>query len=116
MKGTNIGEFEELVLLMVGVLYPEAYGVSIKNEIALRSSRKPTLSAVHAVLQRLQQKGFLKSEFGETTKARGGKRKKLFQITAQGSKVLEEVRSMRNELWDQIPKVALSGFSYQRPL
>ena len=108
MKGTNIGELEELILLMVGVLYPEAYGVGIKNEIVVRTGRKVTLSAVHAVLQRLQEKGFLSSEFGEATRVRGGKRKKLFQITASGSRVLAEVRETRNQLWDEIPKVALN--------
>lgn len=107
MKGTNIGEFEELILLMVGVLYPEAYGVGIKNEILNRMGRKVTLSAVHAVLQRLQEKGLLKSEFGASTRVRGGKRKKLFQMTAEGSKILSETRDMRNELWGEIPKVAL---------
>ena len=109
MKGTNIGELEELILLMVGVLYPEAYGVGIKNEIMARTGRKVTLSAVHAVLQRLQEKGFLSSEFGEATRVRGGKRKKLFQITASGSRVLAEVRDTRNQLWEEIPKVALNN-------
>lgn len=108
MKGTNIGEFEELVLLMVGVMHPDAYGVSVKNELLARTGRKATLSAVHAVLQRLQEKGFLNSEFGESTGVRGGKRKKLFRLTAAGSKVLNETRETRNQLWSEIPKVALS--------
>ncbi len=107
MKGTNIGEFEELVLLMVGVLHPEAYGVGIKNAILSRTGRKVTLSAVHAVLQRLQEKGLLKSEFGESTRVRGGKRKKLFEMTSEGSKVLRDTRDIRNELWGEIPSVAL---------
>ena len=111
MKGINIGEFEELILLTVGVLYPEAYGVVIKNEISDRTDRSPKLSAVHAGLQRLQDKGLLKSEFGEATKVRGGKRKKLFQITAQGSKVLSETRVVRNELWNEIPKIALPNYT-----
>lgn len=111
MKGTNIGEFEELVLLMVGVLYPEAYGVGIKNEVLSRTGRKVTLSAVHAVLQRLQEKGLLKSEFGKSTKVRGGKRKKLFEMTSEGSKILSETRDTRNELWSEIPEVALNTTS-----
>ena len=107
MKRANIGEFEELVLLVVGVLYPEAYGVGVKNEILARTGRKATLSAVHAVLQRLQEKELLTSEFGQATQVRGGKRKKLFQITAKGSKVLSELRATRNQLWDEIPPVAI---------
>ena len=111
MQRINIGEFEELILLTVGVLYPEAYGVGIKNEIASRTNRNPKLSAVHAGLQRLKEKGLLVSEFGEATSVRGGKRKKLFQITSQGSRILAESRALRNELWNEIPKIALMDYN-----
>ena len=109
MKGSNLGEFEELIMLTIGVLYPEAYGVNIRDEAALRSGRSITLSAVHAALQRLEQKGFLDSEFGEATSKRGGKRKKYFRITAQGAKVLGEVRELRDQMWGDINEVILQG-------
>ncbi|MDN5199781.1 helix-turn-helix transcriptional regulator [Fulvivirgaceae bacterium BMA10] len=109
MKGTNLGEFEELIMLVAGVLYPEAYGVAIKKEIYTQTGRKVTLSAVHSALHRLEKKGFLESKFGDATKIRGGKRKKFFIITTYGSKVLNEAMSIRKQLWDSIPKVALGG-------
>lgn len=109
MKGTNIGEFEELIMLIVGVLYPEAYGVAIKKDILEQTGRKVTLSAVHSALHRLEKKGLLESKFGDATKKRGGKRKKLFVITTYGSKILNEVMSVRKHLWEAIPKVALGG-------
>ncbi|MEO1053258.1 MAG: PadR family transcriptional regulator [Bacteroidota bacterium] len=107
MKGSNLGEFEELVMLSIAVLFPKAYGVAIKEEINTRAGRRVTLSAVHAALHRLQEKGYLKSAFGEATQQRGGKRKKYFTIKASGAKALEEVRELREQLWSDIDKVAL---------
>lgn len=109
MKGTYLGEFEELVLLTVGVLYQSAYGVSIKEEIEHRSGRKVTLSTVHSSLNRLEEKGYLESELGAATKERGGKRKRMFKITNLGTKALETSRSLREQLWENIPKVALEN-------
>ena len=105
MKGTNLGEFQELVLLTIGTLYPEAYGVGIKEEILARTGRKVTLSTVHAALNRMEKKGLIKSEMGEATKIRGGKRKRYFTITAYGVKMLSEAKEQREALWNAIPEV-----------
>ncbi|UZR96245.1 PadR family transcriptional regulator [Chondrinema litorale] len=109
MKGTYLGEFEEIVLLTVGVLYDEAYGLSIKNEVENRSNRSVNLSAIHAALYRLEEKGFLNSRLGEATGKRGGKRKKYFTVTKLGVSALEEAKSIRDSLWTSIPKIALQG-------
>ncbi len=106
MKGTNLGEFQELVMLTVGMLYDDAYGVSIKDEIDRQSGRRVTLSTVHAALNRLEDKGYLASRMGGATEERGGRPKRLFKITAYGRQVLEESRQMRNRMWEQIPRVA----------
>lgn len=105
MKGTNLGEFQELVLLTIGVLYPEAYGVGIKEEIYVKTNRKVTLSTIHAALNRLEKKGLIKSELGESTAIRGGKRKRYLKITAFGIKMLSESRAQREELWSAIPQI-----------
>lgn len=105
MKGTNLGEFQELVLLTIGTLYPEAYGVGIKEEIHARTGRKVTLSTVHAALNRMEKKGLIKSELGEATSIRGGKRKRYFTITAYGIKMLSEAKMQREALWDSIPDI-----------
>jgi len=107
MKGTNLGEFQELVLLTIGAMYPEAYGVGIKEEILARTGRKVTLSTVHAALNRMEKKGLIKSELGEATKIRGGKRKRFFTITAYGVKMLSEAKQQREALWNAIPDVVL---------
>ena len=105
MKGNNLGELEELILLTVCAQHPEAYGVSIRTEIL--TQRNITLSTVHAVLHRLEEKGYLKSKLGEATAIRGGKRRRIFSITSYGIKILNEVRSYREQLWLSIPPTLL---------
>jgi PadR family transcriptional regulator PadR len=108
MKKYQLGEFEEVVMLTVGVLYGDAYGVSIKNEIETRLSRKVSVGALQSALKRLEEKGYLKSHEGETTQERAGRPKRYFVITALGKKALEFSKTTREELWNSIPKVALN--------
>lgn len=106
MKGSYLGELEELVLLTVGILYPEAYGVGVMDEIERQAGRKLNISAVHAVLTRLEDKGYVRSRMGEPTSSRGGRRKRIFLLTAAGKRALEEANEIRSQLFNQIPKVA----------
>ena len=106
MKRYALGEFEEVVLLTVGVLYNQAYGVAIKDEIEKRLERKVSVGALQSALRRMEDKGYLMSRLGEKTNARGGKRKRFFIITAFGKKALEQTREVRNGLWSDIPDVA----------
>jgi len=107
MKGTYLGELEELILLTVGILYPDAYGVAVMDEIEKQAGRSLNISAVHSVLTRLEEKGFLKSKMSDPTEERGGRRKRIFVLTAAGKRVLEEANELRNQLYNQIPKMAL---------
>lgn len=100
MKGTYLGEFEEIILLTVGVLDEEAYGNAIKQEVEERTDRSLNLSAVHSALYRLERKGFLESQMGEATKQRGGKRKKYFKVTNYGQRALTDMRGLREGLWN----------------
>lgn len=107
MKKFQLGEFEEVVLLTVGVLYQQAYGVSIKKEIENRLSRTVSVGALQSALVRLEEKGYVQSNSGESTQERAGRPKRYFELTSNGAKALEYTRSIRNELWDSIPKIAL---------
>ncbi|HZY82884.1 MAG TPA: PadR family transcriptional regulator [Cyclobacteriaceae bacterium] len=107
MKGNYLGELEELVLLTVGILHPNAYGVAVMDEIQRQVNRELNISAVHAVLTRLEEKGYVKSGMGEPSQERGGRRKRIFTLTAAGKRALEEANEMRTQLFSQIPKVAL---------
>lgn len=107
MKKYPLGEFEEIVLLTVGVLYDEAYGVAIKKEIEVQLDRKVSVGALQSALRRMEQKGYLKSREGESTPNRGGRPKRYFNITAHGKQALEYTRDVRVDLWNRIPKIAL---------
>lgn len=107
MKKYQLGEFEEIVILTIGILYKEAYGVAIKNEIETRLSRQVSMGAMHSALVRLEDKGYIKSFTGEETNERMGRPRRYFQITALGKKAIEYSKVTRNELWKAIPKVAL---------
>jgi PadR family transcriptional regulator, regulatory protein PadR len=108
MKGSNLGELEEVVLLVVGVLYDDAYGVAIQDEMSKRCDRRATLSTIHVALHRLEEKGYLESRLDGATNERGGRRKLLFRVTRSGHKALANARDMRNDLWKAIPKAAFN--------
>lgn len=102
MKGTNLGEFEELVLLTVAVLLNDAYSVAICDELSQQAVREVKLGVVHSVLNRLEEKGLVKSELGEATKMRGGKRKRYYHVTNAGKAALIRAREVRDQLWMRI--------------
>lgn len=107
MKKYQLGEFEEVVMLTIGVLYKNAYGVAIRNEIETRLARSVSMGAMHTALVRLEDKGYIRSFSGETTDDRMGRPKRYYQITALGKKAMEYTRDTRNALWKAIPKLAL---------
>lgn len=106
MGSLSLGEFEEVVMLTVAVLYEDAYGIAIKNDIETRLKRGVSVGAMRTALNRLEKKGFLQSAFGEATKVRGGKRKRYFRVTSLGKKALEQVMETRQQLWNAIPDMS----------
>ena len=105
MKGSNLGEFEELVLLSIGALADDAYGVSIKDFIKERTKRSPSIGALHSALSRLEDKGYINAEVGEATNVRGGRRKKYYQITIAGKEALRMSKELRTEIYQMIPNL-----------
>jgi DNA-binding PadR family transcriptional regulator len=108
-KGTHIGELEELILLVVGLLYEGAYGVSVLKEIKEQTGREVNISGIHSVMNRLEDKGLLKSKMGGVSSTRGGRRKRIYFLTASGKATLDQVRSVREKLYSQLS----SSPSYQ---
>lgn len=106
MKKTKLGEFEELVLLTVAALQSDAYGVEIKRELETRLKHKLSVGSIQSALKRMEEKGFLTSEFGEATQKRGGKRKRIYCATTYAHRVLNEMKEVRAGLWNSIPKLA----------
>jgi PadR family transcriptional regulator len=93
----NLGDFEHLVMLAVMRLGEQAYGVTVRQEIASRTHRDVSIGAVYATLDRLQRKGYVKSQMGDATPQRGGKRKRFFRITAAGATAVNRThRALRS--------------------
>lgn len=106
MKETRLGDFEEVILLLVGILGDQAYSLKIADEFQAQTHRPVSIGAVHSTLSRLEGKGFLDSEMGSSSPERGGRRKRIYKITAIGQRVLTEAKDFRVALWSQFPGFA----------
>jgi len=99
MSGRDyLGEFEHLIVLALLRLADRAYGVTVRQEIELRTHREVSIGAVYATLDRLERKGYVKSHRGDPTPQRGGRSKRFFRVTAKGvaavNRTQRAVRSM----------------------
>ena len=108
MKETKLGEFEEVLLLLVGILGDNAYAFKIAEEFESQTGRAVSIGSVHSTLNRLSDKGFLKSEMGAPSATRGGRRKRIYEITAYGERTLRASRDFKMDLWSQFP-----GFAFR---
>lgn len=108
MKGTNLGEFEELVLLLVLILQEEAYVNRIKDEVYNQVKRNVSMGALHSTLSRLEDKNYLNSQMTGASAERGGRRKRVYELTASGKATLKEAKEQRQMLWNQVPDYALN--------
>lgn len=103
MKRAFLGEFEETVLLTVAILGENAYAVGVAQELENKTGRIVGFSSVHTTLQRLEEKEYLTSFMGGATAERGGRRKRFFVVTALGQKTLQQVKQIRDQLWNALP-------------
>jgi PadR family transcriptional regulator len=105
MKGTHLGEFQEIVLLTILVLDDNAYGVTIKREIKERVNRSISRGALHTALTRLEEKGFIKSWQGEANEERGGRKKRYYDVSNKGVSALQDAKAIRDQLWNEAPRL-----------
>lgn len=106
MKGTNLGEFQELVMLSILILDKNAYGVTIQEEIDRRMKRSISRGALHTALTRLEEKGYISSDYGDPSPERGGRRKRYYEVTNKGLETLQEAKELRQNMWELIPKLS----------
>jgi PadR family transcriptional regulator, regulatory protein PadR len=111
MIETRLGDFEEVILLLVGILGAEAYSFKIAEEFESQTDRSVSIGAVHSTLNRLEEKGFLTSKMGNATAERGGRRKRIYTITAYGKRTLAAARDFKVSLWNQYPDF-VNKFNY----
>ena len=98
MNKESIGVLEETVLLIV-MREKEINGAEVLRQYVNLLNRSISLPAIISVLKRLEQKGFLTSVLGDATQERGGKRKRLYQATAEGVEIARSIQDNRNFLW-----------------
>jgi len=98
----SLGEFEQITLLAILRLEENAYGVTIREEIASCTGRQPSPGALYTTLDRMEEKGMVRSWFGEATPQRGGRAKRYFAVTKMGRTALIDAqrayRSLLNGL------------------
>ena len=102
MKGDRLGEFEELTLLAVCAVKGDTYGVPVQRFVEKATGRRVTMGAVYRALERLEDKGYVRSFMGSAAPVRGGKAKRLYEATAEGRKVLKALRQTRDRIWQVI--------------
>ncbi|MEL6560826.1 MAG: helix-turn-helix transcriptional regulator [Bacteroidota bacterium] len=105
MKKSRLGEFQELILMSVIALQEDAYGNEIQRQLESLLKERLSTGAIQTALKRMEEKGFLTSQWGEATKVRGGRRKRMYQATPYAREVLQEMRSVREQLWLMMPNL-----------
>jgi DNA-binding PadR family transcriptional regulator len=112
MKETRLGDFEEVVLLLVGILGEEAYAYKIADEFKLQTGRAASIGSVHSTMDRLSNKGFLTSEMGQPSTNRGGRRKRIYTITTSGQLALKNSKKFKVSLWEQYPALSFGQLNF----
>ncbi|MFY0688250.1 MAG: PadR family transcriptional regulator [Cyclobacteriaceae bacterium] len=107
MEKEHLGELEELILLLILLLKDEAYGLAIRNALKSEARRNVTIGAVHGTVNRLEKKGFIESTLGGATEVRGGRRKRIFNVTASGQSVLKKSQDVKVGLWQKLPELSI---------
>lgn len=85
---SSLGDLEQLVLLAVLRIGPDAYGVTVRDEIRAHAARTLTLATIYKTLSRLEAKGYVVSRLGDATPERGGRAKRHFAVTAAGQRAM----------------------------
>jgi len=98
-----MGSLEELILLIL-LKHGRCHGVEIAQHYEAALDKSISLPAIHVVLKRMEKKGWIRSEFGQPTAVRGGRRKRIYWATAGGYQVVKETQEAKLGLWQSIIK------------
>lgn len=105
MTRTSLGEFEQLVLLAVLRLGDDAYAPAILREIDEATGEPASLGSMYVTLDRLEQKGFLRSRLGDANSERGGRPRRYVKVTSRGVAQLRAARASLLNLWNGLEHV-----------
>jgi PadR family transcriptional regulator, regulatory protein PadR len=101
MTPRSFGEFELAVLISVGTLGDDAYGVAVREAVSAHLERDCAVGAVYTTLQRLEHKGLVRSWMSEPTPVRGGRAKRCFALTAAGARAIRDAQVAARRLWSK---------------
>jgi DNA-binding PadR family transcriptional regulator len=104
-KGEYLGNFELMLMLALLRLGDDAYGVTIAQELEKHTHREVVIASVYATLERLQERGLVRSRLGESTPERGGRAKRYFHITADGIREVRDARRALTNMWKHLPEL-----------
>ncbi len=99
-KSAFLGEFEQVVLLVVARMEGGAYGMAIRQEIEGRTSQDVAIGSVYSALDRMEKKGLVASEVGDPTPERGGRAKRYYRLRPPGVLALTRSRETNAKLWE----------------
>lgn len=108
MSHSQLREFEKMVIHTVAILHGKAYGVTIMEGIEERLEKPVNVGSVQIALKRLEDKGYLKSQLGEATDSRGGRRKRFFTVTNFGRNISKAMEEQQIEHWNAFQAVVLA--------
>jgi PadR family transcriptional regulator PadR len=97
-----ISRSEEYILLAVLRLRDRAYGVAIRNQLKQVTGETWAFGAVHVMLTRLEKKELLESCLADPTPQRGGRSKRIYQMTSFGLETLEQIKKMQDRVWSDL--------------
>jgi PadR family transcriptional regulator PadR len=97
-----LSSHDEMLLLAILSLGDNAYGLTIRKEISRATGKDWSIGAIYDPLYRLEKRGYVESSLTEPTEERGGRSKRIFQITAGGNEALREQKTIRDNLWRKI--------------
>lgn len=101
----RLGHLEEMILFMVMLVHEEAYGITVRDAFTEQYGQDISLSAVHTVLRRLEEKGVHRLQDGRLEPGTGGRRKRLYQVTRYGYKMITQIQDERTRIWELLPKL-----------
>ena len=102
-----LSRVEEIMLLSILKLQDNAYGVTIRKLISEITGKRWSIGAIYVPLERLEHKGFVESYTGEPTEIRGGRSKRMYRVSREGHRALEEIKKLNKALWESYSKWAL---------
>jgi PadR family transcriptional regulator, regulatory protein PadR len=99
----HLTDLEQLLLLAVLRTGDEAYGAAIQTDIEQTAARHVSLGSIHVTLSRLEERGLARSHKGASQGVRGGKARRIYDVTPEGRAVLEWNRQTMGRMWDGVP-------------